>query len=401
MRAVIHPGRACGTVAAPPSKSMAHRFLILAGLSAGTSAVHPVDPSEDILATLDCLRTLGAAAAWEGSAVRVTGIDPAAAAPAALPCRESASTLRFMIPLCLLSGRPMLLTGSEGLMRRPLSAYEALCREKGFRFVRQGEGLAVEGRLTPGVYTVPGGISSQFATGLLLALPLLPGSSTVRLLPSVVSRPYLDMTLQALSAFGAQARWADENTLTVPGQAAYTARDIAVEGDYSSAAFFEALNCAGGDVRVTGLKKDSLQGDRIYQACFPLLLQGQARLDLTDCPDLAPVLMAVAALHHGALLTGTRRLRYKESDRGRAMAEELAKFGVRAEIGEDEIFIAPGRLHPPAEALSSHGDHRVAMALSVLCTCTGGTIDGAEAVQKSLPDYWQRLNALGVDVALV
>jgi len=400
VRAVIRPGTARGDIQAPPSKSMAHRLLICAALARGESVVRHVDRSEDMLATVDCLGALGASLRWDGDCVRVTGCDPRNAAPARLLCRESGSTLRFMIPLCLLSGRPARLEGSATLMGRPLSVYEDICRAQGLLMEREGNALRLAGRLSPGDYAVPGGVSSQFASGLLFALPLLDGDSTVRLIPPVESRSYLDMTLRALAEAGVDARWLDDRTLYAPGGSAYAAREAAVEGDYSNAAFFEALNCLGGAVRLRGLRPDSLQGDRVYARCFPLLMQSEPELDVSDCPDLAPVLMVVAAACHGARLTGTRRLRFKESDRGAVMAGELARFGVRVEAFENEIIVRAGRLCRPAKPLSSHNDHRVAMALSVLCTLTGGEIDGAEAVRKSLPDYWSMLKALGVPVEL-
>ena len=398
MRVTIQPGRAEGVLSAPPSKSMAHRLLICAGLSRGESMVRSLAPSEDILATIDCLRALGARIQWEKDAVRVTGCEPAKASPALLPCRESGSTLRFMLPLCLLSGASMCLTGSETLLQRPLSIYEAICRDQGLRYQKDQRELQVQGRLSPGAYAVPGGVSSQFISGLLFALPLLREDSSIRLIPPVESRSYLDMTLQALGQFGVRASWQDEYTLAVPGGAFYTPQDVTVEGDYSNAAFFEALNCLGGRVRLENLRPDSLQGDKIYGAYFSSLMAGYAELNVADCPDLAPVLFAVAAARHGARFTGTRRLRYKESDRGAAMAEELAKFGVRTTLNENEIIIHPGPLRPPSEALSSHNDHRVAMALSVLCTRTGGQIEGAQAVRKSLPDYWDRLKNVHSEV---
>ena len=400
MRAVIRPSRARGVVAAPPSKSMAHRLLIGAGLARGESVVRGLDRSEDILATVDCLAALGAAINWQGRDARVTGCDPRLAAPAPLPCRESGSTLRFMIPLCLLSGRPARLTGSDTLMSRPLSVYEDICRDQGLRFQRTNGGLLLEGRLAAGEYAAPGGVSSQFISGLLFALPLLSGDSLIRLIPPIESRPYIDMTLRALKTFGVSAEWADERALRVPGGAAYEPADATVEGDYSNAAFFEALNWLGGDVRVTGLSADSSQGDRAYLDAFPRLATGAPELDVSDCPDLAPVLMAMAAAKHGARLTGTRRLRFKESDRGEAMAEELAKFGARVEVGENHIAVHAGTLCAPKAPLASHNDHRVAMALSLLCLLTGGEIDGAQAVKKSLPDYWDRLKALGAAVTL-
>ncbi len=373
------------------------RAVIRPGLARG---VLEADRSEDILATVDCLSALGAVIRWEKDNVRVTGFDPFGAASASLPCRESGSTLRFMIPLCLLGGRPMRLTGGEALMKRPLSVFEDICRQRGLSFRRGANEVRLEGALTPGEYAVNGDVSSQFVSGLLFALPLLPGDSLLRLIPPVESRPYIHMTLRALSMFGVNAGWADELTLRVPGGASYTPVDAAVEGDYSNAAVFEALNCLGGRVRVTGLSVDSSQGDQVYRDYFPRLAAGAPMLDVSDCPDLAPVLFALAAAKHGAAFTGTRRLRFKESDRGGAMATELAKFGIQTDIHENRVVVHAGRLHAPETPLSSHGDHRVAMALSVLCVLTGGEIDGAEAVRKSLPDFWARLKGLGVDVAL-
>ena len=398
MNVLIRPGIARGTVAAPPSKSMAHRLLICAALAEGESIVRGVDRSEDILATADCLSALGASLSWDGSSVRVRGCDPRKAGPAVLRCRESGSTLRFMIPLCLLSGSAMRLEGSETLLSRPLSVYEDLCRERNLTLRRMDGGLLAEGRLTAGEYTVPGGVSSQFITGLLFALPLLSGDSRITLIPPVESRSYLSLTLQALRDAGVSVSWTDQNTLIVPGNTAYQSQDTEVEGDYSNAAFFEALNCAGGRVTVTGLRKDSLQGDRVYQEFFPQLAAGPAELDLSDCPDLAPVLFSVAALCYGAVFTGTRRLRFKESDRGAAMAEEMAKFGVTLTLEENRIAVPAAALHAPSEALDSHNDHRIAMALSLLCTRTGGEIRGAEAVRKSFPDYWKRLRSLKIDI---
>ncbi len=400
MKAIIRPGTARGTVAAPPSKSMAHRLLICAALARRDSEVRGVDRSEDILATSDCLDALGASLVWEGNTVRVRSCDPRTAGPAVLRCRESGSTLRFMIPLCLLSGKPMRLEGSETLLSRPLSVYEDLCRAQGLTLLRENAGLLTEGRLVSGEYAVPGNISSQFITGLLFALPLLPADSRIRLIPPVESRSYLSLTLQALHDAGVNVSWADENTLIVPGNAVFRPLDAEVEGDYSNAAFFEALNCAGGNVTVTGLRPDSLQGDRVYREFFSRLAAENTELDLADCPDLAPVLFAVAALCHGAAFTGTHRLRMKESDRGAAMAQEMAKCGVQLVLEENRITVPAASIHTPSEPLDSHNDHRIAMALSLLCTRTGGEIRGAEAVRKSFPDYWDRLRSLGIQIEI-
>ena len=400
MNVLIRPGTARGTVASPPSKSMAHRLLICAALADGESIIRGVDRSEDILATADCLAALGASLTWEGSTVRIRGCDPRKAGDAVLRCRESGSTLRFMIPLCLLSGSAMRLEGSKTLLTRPLSVYEDLCLKQGLILRRENGGLFVKGRLTPGEYAISGGISSQFITGLLFALPILPADSRIRLIPPVESRSYLSLTLQALHDAGVAVSWADENTLLIPGNAVYRSLNTEVEGDYSNAAFFEALNCAGGNVTVTGLRPDSLQGDRVYREFFPRLAAEYAELDLADCPDLAPVLFAAAALCHGAAFTGTHRLRMKESDRGAAMAQEMAKFGVMLTVEENRITVPAVPLHAPSGPLISHNDHRIAMALSLLCTRTGGEIRVAEAVRKSFPDYWARLQSLGIEVEM-
>ena len=305
---------------------MAHRLLICAGLSAGTSVISNVDLSEDILATLDCLRALGAKVTCKDSRVIISGIDPAELShPASLPCRECGSTLRFMIPVCLLSGQEIRLTGSRTLFTRPLDIYQDICREQMLYFEKNENSLAVAGKLSAGQYVLPGNVSSQFVTGLLLALPLLEGDSTIRLLPPIESRPYIDMTLHALSLYGIKAR-------TVPGVPFL----IHVPGGQ--------INLLGGDVQVEGLDENSLQGDKIFRDCFARLREGFADVDLSDCPDLGPVLMAVAAALHGGRFTGTKRLKYKESDRGAAMKQELGRMNVRVDLSENEILGSLWRL---------------------------------------------------------
>lgn len=398
MRAVIKPGALRGVTAAPPSKSMAHRMLICAALAEGESFVQPIELSEDILATMDGLRALGAGIVQEGDALRVTGCRPAEAESGVIPCRESGSTLRFLLPLCLLSGKEMTLTGSERLLSRPLDVYETLCAERGFSLERTAEGIRVRGKLTPGEYTVRGDLSSQFLTGLLYALSLLDGESEIRILPPIESEPYLEMTLEALAEAGVPAKRPEKERLVIPGGQRFRAGQKTVEGDWSNAAFFEALRQAGNDLRITGLREDSLQGDKVCREYFRRIREGGACVDVTDCPDLAPVLMAFAAMCGGARLEGTRRLRFKESDRGQAMAEELAKFGVAVTIGENAIEVGGG-LKAPMEILQGHNDHRIVMSLAVLCTRTGGTVDGAEAVRKSFPGFWDAMRMLGARVS--
>ena len=402
MKVHIEKGRAVGRVVAPPSKSIAHRLLICAALSNGVSHVRGISGSEDIAATIDCLTALGAAITLDGDCATVRGFDPRTAAPTEpLPCRESGSTLRFLVPLALMSGREATLVGSETLLHRPLGVYATLCAENGWRFEQNNACVRVCGPLFATECRVPGNISSQFISGLLFALPLLEGDSVIRITSPVESRSYIDLTLSALAAFGVTANWLDERTIQVPGNQQYVAADTAVEGDYSGAAFFAALSAIGGEVEIDGLNPDSLQGDRIYQKHFESMPKGTPVIHIADCPDLGPILFAVAAAKNGGVFTGTKRLKIKESDRAAAMAAELKKFGVAVTVHEDSVVVYPHTFHAPTETLCGHNDHRIVMSLAVLCTLTGGDIDGAEAVRKSFPDFFEKLANLGIEVNIL
>lgn len=399
MKVRIGKGTAKGTVSAPPSKSMAHRLLICAGLSGGECIVHGISDSEDMLATMDCLRALGVQCEKEKDTVKVSGIDiRKAAASEKLNCRESGSTLRFFVPIALLTGKETVLAGSRRLMERPLSVYEELFSQRGIAFQKTEREIRTRGSLRYGSFEMDGNVSSQFVTGLLFALPLLEGDSRIVLRPPVESRSYINMTLSALKLFGVEAGWQEENVLYIKGNQRYHADEVFVEGDYSNAAFFEALNLLGGQVKIENLRKDSLQGDRIYEELFEALKRPGAELDLSDCPDLGPVLFAAAAAKHGGKFTGTSRLKIKESNRGEAMAEELRKFGVTAEVFENEVIVSGQGLREPKEVLDGHNDHRIVMSEAVLLTQTGGIIDGAEAVSKSFPDFFEKLASLGIEV---
>ena len=399
MTVSILPSHPKGCVAAPPSKSMAHRYLIAAALSEGISHVAGIAPSEDILATIDCLRALGANITVQDGVATVRGFDPKSAAPQMpLACRESGSTLRFLLPLCWLSGNPATLSGSARLLERPLSLYAEIAAREGLTLTKNGGTVTVCGRLSGGEYTLRGDVSSQFITGLLFALPFTGKECKLHLLPPIESRSYLDLTVDALARFGSGISWIDDTTLLIPANDRLQAADVRVEGDYSNAAFFDALAALGYPVSVTGLSEDSAQGDRIYREYFKALDRHMPTLSLADCPDLGPILMALAAAKNGARLTSTRRLRIKESDRGAAMAAELAKFGARVTVYEDEIVIEPTALSAPSVPLCGHNDHRIVMSLATLLVRYGGSIEGAEAVKKSFPDYFTTLRSVGAEV---
>lgn len=400
MRAEFKPGVAKGIAAAPPSKSMGHRMLICAGLSGGPCQVKGIAPSQDMMATLDCLAAMGVQYDWQGDTVTLRGGDVFSSPKEVVSCRESGSTLRFFVPLFLLGKQKVTLTGEGRLMERPMGVYETLCRERTLLFGQEGDKLYLRGPLQPGLFTVPGDVSSQFISGLLFALPLLPAGSVLNLIPPVESRPYIEMTRQAQAMFGVESVWTDDNTLRIFGGQRYQPVDTVVEGDWSNAAFLEGFSLLEGDVTASGLIENSLQGDKIYRKYYKMLQNSCPTLDIQQCPDLGPVLMALAAANHGATLTGTRRLAIKESDRGAVMAEELAKLGVQCVLEDNQITIPGGQLKAPTQPLSGHNDHRVVMALSLLLSKLGGVIEGAQAVSKSFPHFFDCIKTLGVEVEL-
>lgn len=399
MIAKIEKSKAFGRIQAPPSKSMAHRYLICSALCRGKSTVSGLSYSEDIMATVDCLRALGASIEISGNKAVCNGENLLSGTmPNRLNCRESGSTLRFMIPICLLSDRQIELFGSERLFKRSLSIYEEICRNQNLDFCVYGNSVAVKGVLQSGKYAVRGDVSSQFISGLMFALPLLKNDSIIDITGDLESKAYIGMTVKTLADFGVRISRTDERTVLIKGSQSYKHRDIKVEGDYSNAAFLDAFNLIGGNVLVKGLDENSLQGDKVYKKFFRELVNGCPTLDIADCPDLGPILMAVAAAFNGAVITGTRRLKIKESDRGAAMSAELKKFGIKAEVFDNYIVVHKGGLKTPVLPLDGHNDHRIIMSLAVLATLTGGEIYGAQAVAKSYPEFFKDIASLGIIV---
>lgn len=397
MNVKFYSSSAAGTVEAPPSKSMAHRLLICACLAKGRSVIKNIAYSNDILATLDCLETLGARCERGGDYVVVDGIDVHSFIPSGvLRCRESGSTLRFMIPVALMCGERCEFNGTQYLMHRPQSVYEELFARQGIKFKRGNDYILAKGSLKPGNIKIAGNVSSQFVSGLLFTLPNLDSDSVLEIIPPVESRSYIDLTLKSLEEFGVKAEWTDENTLFVRGNQQFVPCNITVEGDYSNACAFDAFNTIGGRVNVTGLDENSLQGDRVYKEYFKSLTDGKAELDISDCPDLGPVLFAVAASNHGGVFTGTDRLRIKESNRISAMKTELEKVGAYVYEEDSRVTVISAPLSEPTCEIDSHNDHRIVMAMSLILSKTGGVITNAQAINKSLPDYFDKLKTLSV-----
>lgn len=391
----IHPSHPEGRFTPPCSKAMYHRFLIAAALAENQShIISPGPVCDDVRATIKCLDKLGVGCRKDASGLFIQGAGGHLLSSDPLPTGESGSTLRFLIPLCLITGNEHTFCADAALMKRPLSVYEHLCQEQGLLFRREEGIITVCGPIRSGVFRFPGNISSQFVSGLLFALPLLQDDSTINLIPPVESRPYIDMTLHVLSLYGIKAAWENECTLHVPGKQQYRARDQIVPPDADALAIAEAINLLGGSLSVPTLPEDDLQPDGIYSRFFTALKEGKAHIDLADQPDLGPILFALAGALHGAFFTGFSRLRLKESDRVMSMTRELAKFGIQCHVSPEVIEILPARLHAPAVPLCCHGDHRVALALACLCTQTGGGLVGSECVSKSWPGFFEQMAEL-------
>ena len=397
MNITIKKGTASGVVSIPSSKSVAHRLLINAALTDGETIINGLSLNEDIGATIDCLKTLGAKIDYSHGRCTVHGTSGRGESLRRLHCRESGSTLRFMIPLCLDSVKTELY-GSPRLIERPHSVYSEICEKNGFLWQSDGEKITVCGGLKSGEYEVPGNISSQFITGLMLALPTLEGDSVIRLTTEPESLSYIDMTVASLAAFGIVIEKRSEREWFIKGsQNRRSPGIINVEADESGAAFFGALNYIGGDVKLDNLNNNSCQGDRVWRLFFPMLESGRPEISIKDCPDLGPILMSLAACLNGVTLRDTARLKIKESDRGGAMAEELEKLGVKVAVEENTITVDPSGIHAPNEALDGHNDHRIVMSLAIMLTQFGGKINGAQAVSKSMPKFFTMLNSLGIE----
>lgn len=405
----VLPGKLSGELAVPGSKSAGHRTVIAAALAAGESRIENLTLSKDIGATLQAVEALGAKIlSREGDAVTLRGTTAAPPEIPVIDCGESGSTLRFMIPvaLALAGGKPVSFTGRGRLMERPLEPYFALFREKGIAYRLENGFLRVQGTLTPGEYRLSGKVSSQFITGLLLALPLLPGDgeSEIVITDSLESKGYVDMTLSVLQQFGVQAENVD-GTYTrfrVPAGQRYHAGRFPVEGDYSQAAFFLAYNRAAGEeaVRLHGLAPDSVQGDKAAAEILSLYQNdGDLTVDASGIPDLIPALAVAAAFRPAGrvIFANAGRLRLKESDRLATTHQLLRSLGAEAETGEDFLAVTGTGGLPGGGIADCCNDHRIAMSGAVAAALSenGAVLLGTECVGKSYPAFWEDFTSLG------
>ncbi len=381
MNLVITPKPLKGTVTPPPSKSLAHRALLAAFLAGETAPLPDLPDSQDILATRQCL-----AALREGKP---------------MDCRESGSTLRFLIPVSLALRHKGVFTGRGRLMERPQTPYFNIFKEKNIAYTQENGVLTVKGALPPGDYRLPGGVSSQFVTGLLFALPLVEGDSELILTSPLESRGYVDLTLNVLEQFGISLENQNYERFLLSGRQRYRPCAYSVEADWSQAAFWYAANFVGCQVTLEGLNFDSAQGDKQAAALYwPMARPGDLDIDLAHIPDLAPPLAAMAAVRRGVTrFVHAGRLRLKESDRIAAITDALNALGAQAEETPDGFVVHGLPQLEGGGTVDCRNDHRIAMMAGVLACCAQrpSTLLGAECVEKSYPQFWAEFARLGGD----
>lgn len=417
-KAVIAKGRMRFVHArVPSSKSLSQRALIAAALAEGTSQIHYCGHSDDISATMHALEKCGAVFEEKGTVLRVHGIGSSMpAAEETIDCGESGTALRFLIPLYALSGRPVRFRGHGRLMKRPQTVYEDLFAQRNLLFEKDGDILNICGPLKAGVYDVKGNVSSQFISGLLFALPLCEEDSVIHVEAPLESSSYIALTLDVLREAGIEIR-REELTFYIKGNQKYHSFDYSVPGDDSQAAVFAALCLLKQvPVQVVNMDHDSSQPDHAmieiaerFGAKVSETDQGYlfepgeikaVNADLSQTPDLGPVLFALAAKAEGtSVFTGTARLRIKESDRTAAMEEELNRLGVRVEVTENSFIVEGKNTIEGGITVQGHNDHRIVMALSVLAAACEKPlcITDASAVNKSWPYFFYDLVSAGVN----
>ncbi len=414
MTVTLQPGARCGSVRAPASKSAAQRLALLAALGQNEVSLSCDGISRDLAALLGCLRVLGAAVRLEGEHIRIAPIRAVPGGTLALPCGESGAALRFLLPVVGALGLPAVFLREGGLPRRPLAPFDDELRRHGMAIETDGSALRVSGRLFGGDWALPGDVSSQFVSALLMALPLLEEESRLFLSTPLQSAPYAALTEQTLRRAGVRVEKSFD-AYTIPGgQRPALPASVAVEGDWSAAAAFLAMGALSPDgVAVEGLDADSAQGDRavcgllrafgaevsVEGGCVRVRkkdLRG-LRFDASQTPDLAPVVAALGALAEGETrIVNAARLRFKESDRLHTTAAMLASLGADVTELPDGLVIR-GKPFLSGSVTDGFSDHRVAMAAAVAaCGCESGlTLRGAECVEKSYPRFWDDFGSLG------
>lgn len=402
-----------GTVNVPPSKSDVHRAIICAAMANGVSRISPVALSNDIKATIGCIKALGADAVLENNVLTVDGTNMYKNKTALLDCGESGSTLRFFIPIAAVGNINATFVGKGKLPQRPIGIFtEALPKAGTVCKTEGGLPLEIKGQLKSGIFEIPGNVSSQFITGLLLALPILEGDSEIVLTSPLESVGYIAMTIRTMKQFGVNIQ-ATESGWHIKGGQSYKTCDYTTDGDWSQAAFFMVLGAVSGKVTVKGVAKDSTQGDK---KCAEILARFGAKvtqldnevtvekgelkaitIDASQIPDLVPVLSVCAAFAEGTTkIINAERLRIKECDRLKATAELLNNLGGKAKELSDGLEIT-GVSSLKGGNVNGYNDHRIVMSAAVCAARSDEDITAtfAMSINKSYPDFYIDYNSIG------
>ena len=418
MRVKIYPSKCSGEIKIPSSKSMGHRAIICASLANGKSIISNLDYSDDILATIDGMRKLGANIQCEKDRLIIEGIENFDSLKEnIIDCNESGSTLRFFIPIFSLTEEKISFIGKNRLLKRPQKIYEKIFKEQNLYYFQDEDKIEIEGKIKAKEYFIDGNISSQFISGLLFTLPLLEENSIININPPFESASYIDLTMEVLKEFGITINKVTPLRFEIQGGQKYIAKDYKVEGDFSQLAFFAVLGALNNNLKCIGVNLNSKQGDKAIIDILKksgvkieeieegyLIHKGKVKgceIDLGDCPDLGPILNVLAMYGEGEFkIFNAGRLRLKESDRISAMEEELKKIGVEIETTEDEIKILGKKNYLGNIEVFGHKDHRIVMSLAIAGTMLEKPIiiDGAEAVEKSYPKFFQDLESLNIKI---
>ena len=420
MKVKVTPSKVHGNVKIPASKSMAHRALICASLSDGTSIVSNVTNSKDIEATVGCMKALGAIIKQiDETTYEVTGTN-LFKQEGNITCNanESGSTLRFLIPLAACTIDKVKFLGQGRLLQRPMDVYENEFKKQNIEFNQSDKEIIVSGNLQAKDYVVQGDISSQFITGFMFVLPLLNQDSTLTITEPYESKSYVNLTIQMLAKFGIEIIETSSNSYLIKGKQHYKAQDVSVEGDFSQLAFFAVLGTLNNTLSCSNMDMSSKQGDKAILDCIPSFTSDKdtitftkkqpapQTIDLSNCPDLGPILCVLASFTNGETnIVNAARLRMKESDRILAMETELKKWGVDITSTFDSIQIH-GKEHYKSNntvEIFGHNDHRIVMAMTVFGLCAGSEciIDDAQAITKSYPTFFEDIQSLGGKVEIL
>ena len=411
MKALISPAPLCGTVSAPPSKSAGHRSLICAALSDGEVKIENLGESNDMTATINALTALGATIQRDGLTATLTPVKHYNK-DLTIDFLESGSTARFLIPVAVALGcENITFCGQGRLPERPFGTIAEVLRKNGVTCSSDTLPMTVSGQLKPGKFTLPGDISSQYISGLLLALSIIEGESEIHLTTPLQSKDYVLMTINELRVFGAEIE-VFEDKFTIKGKTSLTAIDRTVESDWSQAAFHLVAGAVGGEVTVTGVNLNSLQGDKeivelLRRFGAEITVDSNSvtakksslkgiKIDASQIPDLVPILAIAASFAEGeTVIYNAERLRIKESDRLFETALRLKSFGIDVTETDDGLKIVGGK--PIGANITSANDHRIVMAFSVMAAYSKvvSTIENAEAINKSYPLFFKDFSSLG------